>query len=83
MNFSTVPMFCVSVNGIDDLFLLIRLYTDALKCLPCSTVGADKGFIVRARECRRCSIGLSAPWAFSYVKNICRFHSLTSLWLMP
>ena len=36
-----------AVNGGDDPLLLIRLYTNGIKCLPCAAVRADEGLVVQ------------------------------------
>ena len=69
-----------AVDALQNLLLFGCIHTNALQCFSRSAVGADKGFIVPPRECRRCGVGFSAKWAYSDFCNcfILHFHSSCS-----
>ena len=63
MYFTALFRLAATVDGGDDLLLLLWLYADGIECFPCAAVRADERFVVEPRKSWTLSVGLPAPGA--------------------
>ena len=56
MNITALFRAAAAVDGGNDTLLLLRLYADGIKRLPCAAIRANEGLIVRSGQSRRLKV---------------------------